>query len=96
MAIADAEAPEGTRSCSQAGLRDGLALGLAQASALVPGVSRSGATLTAARARGFSRAAANSLCWAVALPVIAGASALKGGRLLRAGVPSERAPHSWL
>ncbi len=32
---------------------DGLALGLAQAAALIPGVSRNGATLTAARARGF-------------------------------------------
>jgi len=88
MAIADAEAPQGTRTCSQAGLRDGLALGIAQAAALAPGVSRSGAALTAARARGFSRSAAHSLCWAVALPVIAGASLLQGSRLLRAGVPA--------
>src|SRR5204862_441493 len=41
--------------------RDGVILGLAQAAALVPGVSRTGATLAAARARGFSREAASSL-----------------------------------
>ena len=53
--------------------------------ALIPGVSRSGATLTAARARGFSRADAQTLVLAPALPVILGASALKTGALLRAG-----------
>jgi len=88
MALADAERPEGRRSCSEARLRDGLALGIAQATALIPGVSRSGATLTAARSRGFSRAAAQSLSWGVALPVMAGASALQGARLLRAGAPA--------
>ncbi len=48
--------------------RDGLALGLAQAVALIPGVSRSGATLTAARARGFSRGAAQTLSWHAGCP----------------------------
>ncbi len=67
-----------------AGPWDGLALGLAQAAALTPGVSRSGAALTAARARGFARADAVSLSWQAALPVIFGASALKGWRLARA------------
>ncbi len=65
---------------------DGLALGVAQAAALVPGVSRNGATLTAARARGFSRAQANLLSRTVALPVIVGAVVLKGERLRRRGV----------
>lgn len=88
MVAADAERPEGRRPCEQAGLRDGLALGLAQAAALVPGVSRSGATLTAARARGFSRRSAQSLSWAVALPVMGGASALQGARVLRTGLPA--------
>lgn len=62
---------------------DGLALGLAQAAALAPGVSRNGATLAAARGRGFSRADANLLSRVVALPVILGASFLKGIRLSR-------------
>ena len=45
----------GARRREDARARDGLALGLAQVAALLPGVSRSGATLTAARARGFAR-----------------------------------------
>jgi undecaprenyl-diphosphatase len=65
---------------------DGLALGLAQATALLPGVSRNGATLTAARARCFTREQANLLSRTVALPVIVGAAALKGARLRRRGV----------
>ena len=44
-----------TRRREDAGGLDGLALGIAQACALAPGVSRSGAALTAARARGFAR-----------------------------------------
>ena len=65
---------------------DGLALGVAQAAALVPGVSRNGATLAAARFRGFTREQANLLSRTVALPVIVGAAALKGHRLRRRGV----------
>jgi undecaprenyl-diphosphatase len=63
------------------GVVDGLCLGLAQAAALVPGVSRSGATRAAARARGFSRRDAAALSREVALPVLAGATVLKGARL---------------
>ncbi len=66
-----------------AGPLDGLALGMAQATALMPGISRSGATLTAARARGFAREDAHALSWHAALPVILGAGALKGWRRLR-------------
>jgi undecaprenyl-diphosphatase len=62
---------------------DGLALGVAQALALIPGVSRSGATLAAASARGFSRQDADQLSWTVGLPVIAGATLLQGTRLAR-------------
>jgi undecaprenyl-diphosphatase len=67
---------------------DGLALGIAQAAALAPGVSRNGATLTAARLRGFTRQHANMLSRTVALPVIVGAALLKGIRLRRRGIPS--------
>jgi undecaprenyl-diphosphatase len=65
---------------------DGLALGLAQAAALVPGVSRNGATLAVARWRGFGRERSNLLSRTVALPVIVGATVLKGARLRRRGV----------
>jgi undecaprenyl-diphosphatase len=65
------------REFAQVGPAAGLAVGLAQACALMPGVSRNGATLAAARMRGFSRSASQSLSWGVALPVILGAGALK-------------------
>jgi undecaprenyl-diphosphatase len=65
---------------------DGLALGVAQATALAPGVSRNGATLAAARCRRFTRTHANLLSRTVALPVIVGATLLKGVRLRRRGV----------
>jgi undecaprenyl-diphosphatase len=75
------------RSSRDAGWRDALWLGVAQACALVPGVSRNGATLAAARRRGFTRADANRLSRHAALPVIAGATLLKGVRLARRGLP---------
>jgi undecaprenyl-diphosphatase len=77
------------RPSQSAGWRDGLTLGLAQSLALFPGISRSGATLAVARARGFSRLDADRLSWRAGLPVIAGAAALKGCRLARAGIPRE-------
>ena len=61
--------------------RDGLALGLAQAAALAPGVSRTGATLAAARALGYSREDASALSFGVAGPVLGGATVLKALRL---------------
>jgi len=70
---------------------DGLALGLAQAAALAPGVSRNGVTLAAARWRGFSRDQANLLSRTIALPIIVGATGLKGARLARRGTtPAQR------
>jgi undecaprenyl-diphosphatase len=84
MALADSTRRR-TRSFEDAGPLDGLALGLAQATALIPGVSRSGAALTAARARGFTRGDAQALSWHAALPVILGAGALEVRGLARAG-----------
>ncbi len=83
MLVADTRPQD--RGPGDAGPADGLALGLAQAAALIPGVSRNGATLTAARARRFDREHANLLSRTVALPVIVGATALKGARLRRRG-----------
>ncbi len=75
------------RPRDDAGALDGLVLGLAQCCALVPGASRNGMTLAAARARGFGREDANALSRHVALPIILGASVLKGARLARRGLP---------
>jgi undecaprenyl-diphosphatase len=75
------------RDSQDAGAADALWLGLAQACALIPGVSRNGATLAAARMRRFTREDANQLSRHVALPVIAGATLLKTVRLIRRGLP---------
>jgi len=92
MVLADT-APQ-SRGAGEAGAGDGLALGVAQATALMPGVSRNGATLTAARLARFTRRDANRLSRTVALPVIAGASLLKGVRLRRRGL--DRRQVRWL
>lgn len=84
MLLADTRPQRRGRGEATAG--DGLALGVAQAAALAPGVSRNGITLAAARWRGFSREQANLLSRTIALPIIVGATALKGGRLARRGV----------
>jgi undecaprenyl-diphosphatase len=77
------------RGRGEATLLDGLVLGIAQAAALAPGVSRNGITLAAARWRRFSREQANLLSRTVALPIIVGATALKGTRLARRGTTPE-------
>jgi undecaprenyl-diphosphatase len=87
MLVADTRAQR--RGRGEASLGDGLALGLAQAAALAPGVSRNGVTLAAARWRHFSRDQANLLSRTIALPIIVGATALKGTRLVRRGTTPE-------
>jgi undecaprenyl-diphosphatase len=88
LAMAWADRSPQTRSSRSAGPLDALLLGVAQACALIPGVSRNGATLAAARARRFSRPDANRLSRHVALPVIAGATLLKTARLAKRGLPA--------
>jgi undecaprenyl-diphosphatase len=87
LAMAWADRSPQERGHEQAGAVDALWLGIAQACALVPGVSRNGATLAAARRRRFGREDANRLSRHAALPVIAGATLLKGVRLRRRGLP---------
>ncbi|HUA12015.1 MAG TPA: undecaprenyl-diphosphate phosphatase [Solirubrobacteraceae bacterium] len=81
MVAADAGPDRPARHFAELGPADGLAIGLAQACALMPGVSRNGATLAAARARGFSRDAAQAISWTVGLPVMLGAGVLKAADL---------------
>jgi undecaprenyl-diphosphatase len=84
MAAADLRGGRERRR-EDAGALDGLLLGLAQTCALMPGVSRNGATLAAARARGFSRTDANILSRHCSLPIILGAVALRLRPVLRCG-----------
>jgi undecaprenyl-diphosphatase len=67
------------------GPKTGLFAGIAQALALQPGVSRSGITITAGRAIGVDRAAAARFSFLLALPIIAGAGALKAFDLVGSG-----------
>lgn len=87
LAMGSADRSEQEREFGDADARDGWWLGVAQACALFPGVSRNGATLTAARLRRFKRVDAQRLSQHVALPVIGGATALKCLRLYQHGLP---------
>ena len=62
-----------------------LAIGLAQALALIPGTSRSGVTMTAGRALGMTREAAARFSMLMAIPIILGAGALAGKDVIDAG-----------
>ena len=88
-ALALADRRPATRRYGAARSLDHLVLGLAQAAALVPGVSRNGSTLTGARLRRFNRPSATRLSRQAALPVVAGAAMYKGGRQAREGLPRE-------
>jgi undecaprenyl-diphosphatase len=90
MVLAD-RAPQ-RRGEGEATAVDALWLGLAQATALMPGVSRGGATLAAARARGFTRDESGRLSSHVALPIIAAASGLKLVRIRGRLPPQMRLP----
>lgn len=62
-------------------LRTSIVLGSAQALALIPGVSRSGATLTAARILGFDRASAARASFLLSIPAVSLAGALETAEL---------------
>lgn len=80
-----------SRSLSDLGLRDGILVGVAQALALLPGVSRSGSTITAGLFLDFQRAAAARFSFILGIPAIVGAGMLETMHLLRTGLPaSER------
>jgi undecaprenyl-diphosphatase len=63
-----------------------LIIGVAQAVAIIPGVSRSGITMTAARALGFERPEAARFAFLLGIPAIAGAGVLHLGEAAATGV----------
>ena len=76
------------REAGSFGLRDAALMGLAQAAALQPGVSRSGATISMGRALGFGRDAAARISFLMSLPIIGGAGLYKGAKLAAgSGIP---------
>jgi undecaprenyl-diphosphatase len=68
---------------------DSLIIGIAQAFALMPGVSRSGATITAGLFRNLTREAAVRFSFLLSTPLIAGAALLKMHELHKEGLPHE-------
>jgi len=77
-------------------LSDVLIIGMAQAIALQPGVSRSGVTITAARGLGLKRESAARFSFLLALPVIGGAGLYKGLKVASTGLPPGTAgPFFW-
>lgn len=92
--VVDVKAPV-RRSLDSIGPRTGLFLGVAQALALQPGVSRSGVTMTAARAIGLDRGSAARFSFLLSLPVIFGAGVFAGADLLRDGMQGYEAQFFW-
>lgn len=66
-------------------LGDALVIGVFQVLALIPGTSRSGITMSAARLLGFERPDAARFSMLLSIPAIAGAGVLKGLELHEAG-----------
>lgn len=66
-------------------IRDALFVGMAQAVAILPGISRSGFTILAGRLRGLSPSAAARFSFLLSAPVIAGAALAEGGSTLASG-----------
>jgi undecaprenyl-diphosphatase len=83
------------RGIDSIGVRTGLFLGLAQAMALQPGVSRSGVTMTAARTIGLDRETAARFSFLLSLPIIAGAGLYKGSELVQTGFQGYEAQFFW-
>ena len=64
---------------------DAFLIGCAQVIALIPGVSRSGSTITAARGLKFDRQSAAVFSFLMSMPIIAAAVVLKGPEVLKGG-----------
>ena len=83
--LIDRSAPR-TRTLGSMRWVDAALIGFAQAFALIPGVSRSGATITAGRSLGFDRQSAATFSFLLSFPITAAAVALKMPDAVREGV----------
>jgi undecaprenyl-diphosphatase len=78
------------RELRQLTVRDGLLFGMAQAMALVPGVSRSGGTITMGLFLGYTRAAAARYSFLLAIPAVLGSGFFQVYETLTGGVAGEQ------
>lgn len=72
-------------------LKSAVFIGLAQCLALIPGVSRSGITITAALLLGYNRETSARFSFLLSLPIVFGAAILKVGHLFKTGIPAGEA-----
>jgi len=77
-----------TKPLTRISFADALIVGCAQATALIPGVSRSGSTITAGLFRNMTREAAVRFSFLLSTPIIAGAALLKAHELKKEGLPA--------
>ncbi len=77
------------RDLGHVGFLDSFLVGVAQALAVVPGVSRSGVTMTAGLFRRMKRETAARFSFLLSTPVIAGAALKKGLEIRHAGLPHD-------
>jgi undecaprenyl-diphosphatase len=85
-----ADRQKGGRASNEFGTRDAIIMGIAQAVALQPGVSRAGVTMSAGRWLHFDRGAAARLSFLMSIPIIAGAALYKGIETATGnGIPSD-------
>lgn len=87
LCIADG-CPKGSKTISELTVRDALMIGLAQMLAVVPGLSRSGVTLTAALLCGIRREDAVRYSFLLSLPTVLAAAVLESGEMLQTGLES--------
>jgi undecaprenyl-diphosphatase len=78
---------QGRRPLSSLSVADALSIGLWQCTALIPGISRSGATIVGGLLRGIDHEAAAHFSFLIATPVILGATVLEVPKLLHEDVP---------
>ncbi|MGH9195374.1 MAG: undecaprenyl-diphosphate phosphatase [Acidimicrobiia bacterium] len=77
--------PRGTRTIDQARPIDAASIGIAQVLAILPGLSRSGMTISTGMVLGFGRVEAARFSFLLSIPAVAGAGLLELGKLTGAG-----------
>jgi undecaprenyl-diphosphatase len=80
---------KGDLSLGEIGLLDSVIVGAAQAFAVIPGVSRSGSTITAGLFRRMNRETAARFSFLLSTPLIAGACLKKGLEVHHSGLPAD-------
>ena len=78
--------PKGTRTEKTMRVRDALVIGVCQAVATIPGLSRSGTTIAAGMATGLDRSFAVRFSFLMSLPAVLGANILSLAKAAKAGI----------